>query len=193
MRKIIFGLFVVASLLQGESLLNINLNEKDIEFSLDSDERYSNNTKIYKSFGFLKGEDENEEMRTMVEGQMMVMGLTAIPGLSVGMGLKGMATRITDVGNDDLNAGAAALKVKVIYTLPLLVKSYITGSYAYAPESLSFSDLKNYNETRVEADFEIIDGGMIYGGVRQVDLDFKDIKETYTLNNNAYVGLKFVF
>jgi hypothetical protein len=194
MKKIVVTLALLVSFLNGESLLNINLNESDIEFTVDGDEKYSNNSKIYRSIGYIKADNKNDNSKGMAEAEMMVIGLTALPGISIGMGIKAIATKVDgDKDIDDKNAAALAIKLKVIYTLPLMVKSYLTGSYAYAPNSLSFTDLDNYYESKVEVNFEVIDGGLVYVGARNIELEFEDIDEKYTYNNSEYFGVKFIF
>ncbi len=195
-KKTLLILILLTSVVKAESLININLNENDIEFSLDNDSRYSNNTKIYQSLGFMKAENEYERTNSMVEGEVLVLGLTSIPGFSVGMGIKGCATRINKEDapyGEDKNAAALGIKVKALYTLPVMVKSYITASYVYAPDSLTFSDIENYYESRAELDVEIIDGGMVYLGVRDIELDFINEQKSYTFNDAMYFGIKFVF
>ena len=189
MKKILIVMAILTGLVYGQSMLNINLNEKDIEGSFDNISTISRNTRVYKTLGYLKAEDKYKNSNSMVEGELLVAGITAIPGFSVGMGIKGVAS---DIDEADKVIGAIALKVKAIYTLPLMVKSYVSGSYAYAPDSLTFSDLENYYETRGEANFEVIDGGIAYLGVRNIEMEFKDVKKKYTFNSSAYFGIRFI-
>lgn len=191
MKKILTSLVAFASFMYGDTMLNINLNEKDLEGFYEDISSVSSNTNVYKSIGYISAEDEYENKNGMVEGELLVAGMTSLPGLSVGMGVRGFAANLNG-GNMDKTAGALAIKVKGIYTLPVVVKSYATVSYAYAPDSLSFSDLENYSETRIEANFELIEGGIIYGGVRSMDMKFKNVEKKYSFNNGAYIGIRFI-
>lgn len=192
MKKLLTALLMTATFLNAQSIFNINLNSTDLELGVDKLTQYSGNTKIYSSFAVIKAEDENDDEQTMFEGEMMIVGLTSLPGFSAGMGVKAIHTKI-DVPKKELSATGIGIKVKALYTLPLVVKSYATASYTYGPSALTFSDLDKYYETRIQGDFEIIDGGMVYVGYRNMEIDFEDRSKKYEFNDSVYFGVKFVY
>ncbi len=111
--------------------------------------------------------------------------------LKVGLGVKAVFASIDD---PDLSLySALPLGVEVEYMLP--IKNVIPISFEaqiyYAPESLSFSDAKSYLEYRVEANFEVIERGTLYVGLRNIDTNYDS--SNYQYNRAGYFGFKFAF
>lgn len=193
-----FLLFLAAMLLaSAQNVVDINLNDSDIEAGYEHIKKFSRNTKIYTSAHFLRGESTyNKDWKKknwLTDLQMSVMGLTAIPGLSVGIGAKGIFSRIDGGRSKDWDTLGFGIKGDVLYALPISVKTYIHALYVYGPNSLAFMDLKSFSDFRIQLDVEIIDGGMIYGGFRDIELKMKRYKGSFELNKAFFVGVKFVF
>lgn len=190
MKKLLIILAFTASVF-AENVIDINLNETDVEAGYEHVKNYSQNTKIYFPLHFLSAKDEFGHKNPTAQAEILAVGLTALPGLGVGVGSKLVFSHIK---RPEKNAQilAASIKAIVLYTLPLKIKTSINLSYAYAPQSLSFLDLNRYRELRFGLDVEIIDGAMIYVGYRNLEPQLKN-SSFFDLNKNAYFGVKFVF
>ena len=194
-QRFLIAIFAAATTLLGAQTANtidLNVNTEDLEVSLSQLQNFSSNPRFYYSADYLKAYDEEDREQSMISGQMMIIGLTEIRGFTAGLGLKGLVTRI-DTEGDDLDAAAVAVRLRLAYTLPLVVKTTVAVSGGYAPKSLCFSDLEGYTEMRGQVEAEVIEGGLVYGGLRKLDMKFKDIDDTYTFNSAPYVGIKFLF
>jgi len=104
-------------------------------------------------------------------------------------------TQGTQSNNNQTNRDATggAVQIRVAYTLPLIIKTTFSGQGGYAPKSLSFGDLEQYTELRLQVDAEVIDGGLFYLGYRMIDMEFENNGGSYEFNNAPYLGIKFVF
>ncbi|MGP1560699.1 MAG: YfaZ family outer membrane protein [Helicobacteraceae bacterium] len=196
-----FLLFLAAALLaSAQNVVDINLNDSDIEAGYEHIKKFSRNTKIYTSAHFLRGESTYSKQsgwkrkNWLTDIQTSVMGLTAIPGLSVGIGAKGILAKVDYSPLKDWDLLGFGIKGDVLYALPISVKTYIHVLYVYGPNSLAFMDLKSFYDFRAQLDVEIIDGGMIYGGFRDIGIKSKRFEKDYFEFNKAFfVGVKFVF
>ena len=193
-RLIVSFLLATATLTAAQTVnaLDVNINEDDLELSVSQLKNFSRNSRVYYSVGYLSAYDENSEQQGLFSAEMMMIGLTEIKGFSAGVGLKGFATRINR-SNQDRDATGGAVQIRVAYTLPLIIKTTFSGQGGYAPKSLSFGDLEQYTELRLQVDAEVIDGGLFYLGYRMIDMEFENNGGSYEFNNAPYLGIKFVF
>lgn len=181
------------------SVVEININEEDLEVDYASVTNWSRNSQTYFGAGFLNAYDDDGIQNTLYNVTLTQVGYTDIKGVAFGIGVRGVFGLLNEEVNIDGNekekeVAALGMRLKLLYTFPLRVKTMLVGTYNYAPKSLSFSeDLERYSEYRVELNIEPIDGGWIYGGLRGIDFKFEHLDDTYTLNKTAYAGIKIFF
>jgi len=186
------------------NVLEININNDDLEVELAKMKAWSRNSQTFFGAGFLKSYDEDDVENLLYYATLTQVGYTDIRGFSFGIGFRGIYSELDEKANpikdEKKNTSALAARAKLLYTLPLRVKTIISATYNYAPKSLCFSnDLTAYREYRLEINAEPIDGGWLYAGLRDIEFEFDDDKvpatrdNTYTLNHAGYVGFKLYF
>ena len=194
-----FGLLGEAAARDAGSVVEININEEDLEVDYASVTNWSRNSQTFFGAGFLNAYDEDGIQNTLYNVTLTQVGYTDIKGIAFGIGVRGVFGLINEEVNIDgdgkeKEVAALGMRVKLLYTFPLRVKTMLAGTYNYAPKSLSFSpDLERYSEYRVELNVEPIDGGWIYCGLRGIDFKFEHLDDAYTLNQTAYAGIKIFF
>jgi hypothetical protein len=115
------------------------------------------------------------------------------PGFSVGVGIKGLAAKVTSSDNTTNNdASAVALGGLVRYSPPTIPRFGVVGMVYLSPNILTFGDADRYIETQARMEFEIIPQSVIYLGYRKIDFGLKSQPNT-TLDEGAYIGVKISF
>ena len=191
MKKLMIAALFPLALFSQENLVSLNLNSTDLEAGFERNQPAGGTSRLYYGVEALNAEDEFEDTNVMISGHISVLGLTPVPGLAATIGFKGLVAPIK-VGGKDYTLSALPVKVGVLYTLPLVIRSHISAHLAYAPKSLALSDCERYTETRFEAIMEPMEGGMLVLGWRK--LEFKpDSGGTYEFNKSAYVGIRMMF
>lgn len=187
-KKIILGALISTSafaLNQAE----INLNNNDVEGQVRLD--LSNGT--YVGARILNGDESNSDrissIDPLMEVSFMVMRpVEAVPGLSLGLGIKGEYTKFDGHRYAAIPLGLEAeMKLPVTTPFPL----YVGGALYFAPSILSFHDGEEYLERRIHLDVEPIPNGRIEVGYRNIDTDLKNRDVTY--NDAWYFGLRLDF
>jgi hypothetical protein len=183
----------------GGNVMEININDEDLEIDFASITEWSRNSQTYFGAGAFNAYDADGVKNTLYNVTLTQVGYTDIKGVSFGIGLRGVLGLL----NKDLNIGgnnkekevaALGMRLKLLYTFPVRVKTVLAGTYNYAPKSLVFSeDLENYSEYRIELSAEPIDGGWVFAGFRKIDFTFENLDESYTLNQTTYAGIKIYF
>ena len=203
--KGLLGLFLILGLTgevaarEAGSVVEININEEDLEVDYASVTNWSRNSQTYFGAGFFNAYDEDGVQNTLYNVTLTQVGYTDIKGVAFGIGVRGVFGLINEEVNIDGDGkekeiAALGMRLKLLYTFPLRVKTMLVGTYNYAPKSLSFSeDLERYSEYRVELNVEPIDGGWVYCGLRGIDFKFEHLDDAYTLNKTAYAGIKIFF
>lgn len=167
----------------------INLNNHDVEGQVRLD--LSNGA--YVGARILNADEHNSDSiwntDPLVEVSFMVMRpVESIPGLSLGLGIKGEYTKF-----DGQHYAAIPLGLEADMKLPLATPFpfYVGGALYYAPSVLAFHDGDEYLERRIHLDVEPIHNGRIEVGYRNIDTDVKNRNVTY--NDAWYFGLRLDF
>ena len=184
-KKLLFSLCFMLHTLQAGSSAAIDINNKDVEllttFDFSHLTYYAAGTAYVVDGSYLH--TENHSLVTVgISGENALQG---VEGLSLAFGLK------SAIASDFL---AFPLMAKATYRLPFndrVPPTYLSGSFAYAPEVLSFNEAQSYSEFRLEADMEMISNIHIFTGYRNINTDYAHIKRTW--NNHFYAGLKLKF
>ena len=174
------------ALLTAQSSIGLNINDKDIEFysavDLDNLTDSAGGTGYVLDFSFLHADKKENIAMLGFSGQNSVQGLY---GLTLALGAKLISA-------EDFTA--LPMMVRATYALPIsfdMPATSLIGTLAYAPSVLSFSDAKNYTESRVELDMEMIPSIHLFTGYRNIDTNYKEID--YSFNNSFYGGMKLSF
>jgi len=180
-----------ADLSSAAQSLAINLNDRDeVELTFIGESKYSENSTVKNETGILSALDEKKNKNIYAHTGFTTTGLTDIPSVVFGLGID-LAGSYIDASQDSY--GAVALKVKLGYVLPFRILTTLLGSVSYAPKTLCLSNnIDKFSDTRFEIDFDIIDGGTVYFGYRDIKYGIPNAG-LYTLNKSGYGGFKIHF
>lgn len=186
-----FGLlFFVSEAVASEKSVALNINDDDLEVAMFLESDISRNSKIVYELSGLSAVDEFDNKYSTALVGIENIGLTDLKGIIFGLGFNAH-TLYNDDTEDTFSA--LALRARVGYVLPVMIKTTISGVVNYAPESLCFSgDIEKYTNTKVEAEVDVIDGGRVVVGYRNIVYGL-DGGDDYKYNSAVYGGFKLVF
>lgn len=173
----------------------LNVNNKDVEGQIRFDLSQIGVASEGAYFGarILNGDEKNSDgignIDPLMEISFMVMRpVDNVPGLNLGLGIKGEYTKF-----DTHRYAAVPLGLEAEMKLPLATPFpvYLGGALYYAPSVLTFHNGDEYLETRIHLDIEPIHNGRIEVGYRSIDTDVKNHNITY--NDAWYFGLRLNF
>ncbi|MDD4883483.1 YfaZ family outer membrane protein [Sulfuricurvum sp.] len=194
MRKVILIMLFASSVFAAHQI-EANVNSRDVEGSIRLDMGRMGNAmnNAYIGARFLKGDNNNSKTIAdpdpLMEVSFLVMRpVQGVPGLKVGLGMKGEYTKF-----DGNTYSAVPMGVEAELRLPLNTPFpfYLGGALYYAPSVLCFKDADSYMETRIHLDAEPITNGRLEVGYRTIDTDVKDQSVTY--NDSWYFGMRLDF
>jgi len=170
----------------------ININNKDIEVSVKLDVGQFNDSvepdTMLVGGKFLNADeahskDDPSKIDPYYELNFLLIRDIGDKGMRAGLGIKVNHTK---------NFSSVPLGLEFAYKLPFeeLVPFYLNGSIYYAPEVLSMNDADSYLEYRLNLDIEVIEGGKITLGYRNLDTNY-DLDFNY--NSSMYIGFKIDF
>ena len=192
---IVVMLGCMSSVNAGNQVVELNLNENDLELSLARVQSWSKHAQTFFGMGFLSSiQTINGEKKkvTMADATMTHVGNTEVKGLGIGLGFKAIYSDL-NMFIPKQTAEALAVRFKLLYTLPIVVKSIVSATINYAPGSLSFSSgLERYSDNRFEINFQPIPAGWFYIGYRKVSFGIENSGEL-VLNESGYLGYKIYF
>lgn len=110
-----------------------------------------------------------------------------IPGLTAGVGIKGVITNTTSK-----NASALALGGLLRYAPLDNTRFGISGAVYLSPNIVTFGDAERYTETGLSVDFEIIPQAIAYVGYRHIKLAIANSSDL-TVDEGVHVGVKLSF
>ena len=174
----------------------INLNNKEIEGQVRFDMSKSGMNApegAYLGVRILNGDESNSDrignIDPLMEVSFMVQRpVEQVPGLAIGLGIKGEYTKFD---GDDYAAIPLGLEADMKLPFVDVIPVYVGGALYYAPSVLSFRDGDDYFETRIHLDVEPIKNGRIEVGYRMIDTDVKNRDVTY--NDAWYLGMRLDF
>lgn len=123
-----------------------------------------------------------------VHGGLVLTGDPGLKGVNVGVGLGG---RLLYVYRDGANGGALALGGQIEARVPNYDRFGITASSYYAPSVLTVGSLDRSWENAIALDYELIHGGAVYVGYRNVRQDIGGSNRSSDSGVNLGFRLKF--
>lgn len=195
MKKILIGALIsTAAFAANQGELNINNHDLEAQIRLDMKQMgFSSLEGSYVGARILNGDESNSDRigntDPLMEVSFMVQRpVEQVPGLAIGLGIKGEYTRF-----DGEHYSAIPLGIEADMKLPIefLVPFYVGGALYYAPSVLAFQDADTYVEKRLHFDIVPIKNGRIELGYRIIDTDVKNRNVTY--NDAWYLGMRIDF
>lgn len=194
LKKLFLTIVVAASSVYAAHQLEVNVNDREIEGGIRIDMgRMGSMSNTYIGAKFLNGDNNNsktiQDPDPLWELSYMAQGyVTGVPGMKLGLGVKGVRTTIGHQTFMALPLGAEAeLRLPLNTPFPF----YLCGALYYAPSVLAFKDGDEYLETRIHLDAEPIQNGRLEVGYRIIDTDLTHQNITY--NDAWYFGLRLDF
>jgi len=185
-RNFLLSSILVFTSLQAQSTIGFDVNNKDVEafgsIDLNTFADYSEGGLTYLIDGSYLYADGDDLGSLGFSAQNSFEG---VEGLAFVLGAKFVFAD---------NFTALPLFGKAIYTLPLdgvIPTTSVSGTFAYSPEVLSFSDATHYKEFRAEADMQLAPSLHLFAGYRNIDTEYLTIDKTF--NDSFYGGMKFGF
>lgn len=108
----------------------------------------------------------------------------------------GLGIRAIYTGIDHDSGGVVALGGQVEGRVPSMNRLGVTGYLYYGPEILALGDVAAYTEYGIAVDYEVIRGGAIYVGYRNIEQDFDKLQGfegSVTVDDSAHIGLRLKF
>jgi hypothetical protein len=195
LKKVILALLISASSVYAAHQVGVNVNDQEVggEIRLDMGRMGNAMSNAYIGARFLNGDMNNSKTiadpKPLMEVSFMVMEpVRGVPGLKLGIGVKGEYTKI-----DGENYAAIPLGIEAELQLPINTPFpfYLNGAFYYAPSVLSFKKGDSYTESRIGLDIEPIQNARIGIGYRLIDTDLTSRKVTY--NDAWYFGMRLDF
>ena len=115
-----------------------------------------------------------------------------VPGLSVGIGLKGLLAKVRGGNPVNSNASALALGGLVRYSPSPIPRMGIVGEVYLSPNIVTFGDANRYSEIVTRVEYEVIPSSTVYAGYRRVSFGLKTHPDAI-LDKGVYAGVKISF
>ncbi|MGH8456655.1 MAG: YfaZ family outer membrane protein [Stenotrophobium sp.] len=122
-------------------------------------------------------------------GGLLLTGDAGLNGVDLAAGLGG---RLLYIGLDHNHGGAFALGGQAEARLPSYNRLGLSGYSYFAPSVTSFSDINRYWENGIAVDYEVIHGGNVYLGYRNLRLDVRN-GGSISADNGFNVGFRLKF
>lgn len=175
--------------------IEANVNDQEVEGQIRLDLGRMGNAMrdTYIGARFLNGDNNNSDQVSEIDPLMEVSFMVqrpvrGVPGLTLGLGIKGEVTKFDGHRYAAIPFGAEAeLELPLNTPFPF----YLGGAFYYAPSVLCFKDGDEYMETRIQLSAEPIDNGRFYVGYRTIDTDLEHRDVTY--NEAWYFGMRLDF
>jgi len=123
-----------------------------------------------------------------VHAGLLLTGDVGAQGVNIAAGLGG---RLLYVYKDHSNGGGLALGGKVEARLPQYNRFGLSASSYYAPSVITIGRLDRSWENTIDLDYELIRGGNVYVGYRNLRQDIGG--HSGTTDNGAHIGFRLKF
>ncbi len=115
-----------------------------------------------------------------------------VPGLSVGIGIKGLVAKVRGGNPVNSKASALALGAMVRYSPSPIPRMGIVGEVYLSPNIVTFGDANRYSEIVTRVEYEVIPSSTVYAGYRRVSFGLTTQPDAI-LDKGVYAGVKISF
>ncbi len=177
--------FAMASAPAGAGALDINLSDNSAQIQYSSSMGRDSLGKTEFHTGFIYTDQDNlfGDAGILVKNDVG----TGFPGVTVGMGFKGVMATI-----DNSDALALALGTQVRFSPSAASRFGIAGQFYFAPNIVTFRDADRFIETGVRLEYEILPQAVAYLGYRKIKFGL-EVGPDAVLDEGAHVGVKIAF
>jgi len=170
--------------------IGVNVDSSEVEGWMDT-QLNPYNTPLVLGAGFLYSDDDY----WIANGHMAVKDEVFVPGLSLGLGFRGVLGEV-EILRRDYEIGAFCLQFLGEYDfrknatrLPIGISASIAG----APEILSFRDTERYVEFATTFNFYINNWATAFAGYRKIDIEFDRPVDRDWDDDAFFGGIKLSF
>jgi hypothetical protein len=117
---------------------------------------------------------------------------SSLPGVSVGVGIKGLAAKVRGGNPANSTASAVALGAMIRYSPPGISRLGIVNQVYLSPNIVTFGDADRYVEIQVRGEFEVTPQAVVYLGYRKIGFGIKS--QPYTVLDQGFnLGVRLSF
>ncbi len=180
-------LFAVASA-SGASTFDANLSNSAAQFKFGMPSGVAGKSDIYASLMY------NDVNSVVVEGGLLVLNEEGhVPGLSIGIGAKGVAASINKIAPSRKIATGVALGGQLRFEVPADRRIAFVGEYYFAPRIISFSNADHYYQGALRAEYAISPLTQAYIGYRTTKFIMLNGLADGVLDNGPHLGIRLSF
>lgn len=117
---------------------------------------------------------------------------SSVPGVSVGVGIKGVVAKVRGDNSANSTASALALGGMVRYSPPGISRLGIVTQVYLSPSIVTFGDANRYVEAQVRAEYEVIPQSTVYLGYRKIGFGIKT-QPFAVLDQGFNIGVRISF
>lgn len=191
LKKIIAGsLLSVSMLFASNAEININNETVEVagEFSLNESYALNEDANYYFTASYLSSEVENahsDSPSVTSAGLKMVSPYIDDFGFKFGLGIKGVIAK-------NYSKDFAAVPLNLFAKFEFNSRLSFDGEINYAPKVLAFLDAESYRESKIKANFQVIDNGFVFVGKRMIETEYTNgVQLEY--DDNIFFGYKVHF
>lgn len=165
--------------------LDINLGDNSAQLQYSSAMGRDSFGKSEFHVGFLFTDQDNlfGDVGILVKNEVG----SGLPGVTVGLGVKGLMATI-----DDSDALALALGGQVRFSPASASRFGIAGQFYFAPNIVTFGDTDRFIETGLRLEYEVLPQAVAYLGYRKIKFGLETGPDA-VFDEGAHVGVKITF
>jgi hypothetical protein len=186
LRKILAISLISVTSIAAADTLDIGLSNTTAQFKYGVASGLAGKSEVY---GELMYNDKNSVIGGV--GLLVANDEMKVPGLTIGIGAKALASTIKD--SPRTNSSAIALGAQVRYELPAERRVAFAGEGYFAPKIITFGDADRYQQYGARAEFSISSQLQVYAGYRKTWFIVKGTGAQSVLINGPHVGVQLSF
>ena len=186
LRKILAISLISVTSIAAADTLDIGLSNTTAQFKYGVASGLAGKSEVY---GELMYNDKNSVIGGV--GLLVANDEMKVPGLTIGIGAKALASTIKD--SPRTNSSAIALGAQVRYELPAERRVAFSGEGYFAPKIITFGDADRYQQYGARAEFSISSQLQVYAGYRKTWFIVKGTGAQSVLINGPHVGVQLSF
>lgn len=190
LKKLVVGSMLLGSTLVADSVsININSDSLELggEINLNKIYMLNENSDYLFTASYLKGEENNVDSNLLSVGVKALNPYLNDNGVSFGLGIKMVRPDFDGVSEDFF-----AIPLGLFANYQVNEDVHIDGSFDYAPNVLSMQDAEKFQAWNIKANYEVIDNGFAYVGLRNIKAEYEKIGEV-EFDDSLYFGYKVHF
>lgn len=186
-RLVALSLIAISSVAVADTL-DINLSNSAAQFKYSMSSGIAGKSDVFASFMY------NEANSLLGEAGLLVLNEEgSVPGLSIGIGAKGVVASLNKIAPNRKLVSGVALGGQVRFEVPADRRFAFVGEYHYAPKIISFGDAERYYQGAVRAEYSISALTQAYIGYRTTKFFLVNNPVNGVLDNGSHIGVRLSF